>query len=331
MTVAWNKSQHTSFLLWDIDREFQNAYELYKQLQAKYGRKRSVWSRLAIKSQDDVLAKALSLGREVQNFMDAGKRRFGTRFEEGDGTCHTTLEAQLIRLQYEVRELLCDSAVSETVSIPYDDIITTAKSIRRICLEALHAQFDRFSTPTSLLYLPPPRFKIQYCAFAEQLRKDLESSEGSNLQTRKLQPRDRHDDRETCPDCHTCISVATHSGLPDARCILFTSHIKPEPESKDVNASYACSSCYKTFHDSYAFLDHVFQKQISSDRSCLRVSSPGLDIHEFDPSLIEQCFKNCLVRELSRTASEKYSKGHVAVQTREIELRLNSMRSATSW
>jgi hypothetical protein len=247
------------------------------------------------------------------------------------GTCHTTLEAQLTRIQYEVRELLCDSAVSEMVSIPYDDIITTAKSVRRICLEALQAQFERFSTPTSLLYLPPPRFKIQYCAFAEQLRKELESSEGSNLQTKKLRPRDRHDDREICTDCDTCISVATHSGLPDARCILFTSHVKPEPGSRAVNASYACSSCYKAFDDSYAFLDHIFQKQIGSDRSCLRISSPGLDIHDFDHSVIDQCFKNCLVRELSRTTSEKASTVHLKVQTKEIQVRLNSMRSATSW
>ncbi|KAF1925444.1 uncharacterized protein M421DRAFT_70002 [Didymella exigua CBS 183.55] len=331
MTATWNKSQHTSLLLWDIDREFQNAYELYVQLQAKSGFKRSAWSRLAMKSQDDVLAKALSLGREVRNFMGTGKKRFGARFEEGDATCHTILEAQLIRMQYEVRELLCDSAVSEIISIPYEDIITTAKSIRRICLEALHAQFERFSTPTSMLYLPPPRFKIQYCAFAEQLRKDLESSEGSNLQTKKLRPRDRHDDREICPDCDKCIAVATHSGLPDARCILFTSHIKPEAGSRADYASYACSSCYKTFDDSYAFLDHIFQKQIGSDRSCLRVSSPTLDIHEFDPFLIEQCFKNCLVRELSRTASERVSKDQATVQTKEIEVRLNSLRSATSW
>lgn len=246
-------------------------------------------------------------------------------------TCHTTLDAQLVRIQYEVRELLCDSAVSEAVSIPYDEIITTAKSIRRICLEALQAQFERFSTPTSMLYLPPLRFKIQYCAFAKQLRKDLDSSEGSNLQTKKLRPRDRHDDREICPDCNTCISVATHSGLPDARCILFTSHVKPECRSTANNASYACSGCYKTFDDSYAFLDHIFQKQIGSDRSCLRLSSPDLDIHGFDPSLIEQCFKNCLVREMSWTASEKATKGQVVVEEREIQLKLNSLTSATSW
>ncbi|KAF9698270.1 hypothetical protein EKO04_003366 [Ascochyta lentis] len=331
MAVTWNKSQHTSFLLWDIDREFQNAYELYEQLQAKSGHKRSAWSRLAVRSPDDGLAKALSLGREVRNFMETGKKRFGARFEQGDSTCHTTLEAQLIRIQYEVRELLCDSAVSQTVSIPYDEIITTSKSIRRICLDALHAQFDRFSTPTSSLYLPPPRFKVQYCTFAQKLREDLTSSEGSNLQTRKLRPRDRHDDREICPDCDTCISVATHSGLPDARCILFTSHVKPERGSTNNNANYACYSCYKTFDDSYAFLDHIFQKQIGSDRSCLRQSSPDLDIHELDRSLIEQCFKNCLVRELSRTTSEKAAKGHVVVQEKEIELKLNSLTSATSW
>ena len=88
MTVTWNKSQHTSFLLWDIDRGFQNAYELYEQLQAKSGRKRSAWSRIAIKNQDDVLATALNLGREVKNFMETGERRFGTRFEEGDGASH---------------------------------------------------------------------------------------------------------------------------------------------------------------------------------------------------------------------------------------------------
>lgn len=246
-------------------------------------------------------------------------------------TCHTALEAQNLRIQYEVREYLCDSAVSEALSIPYNNIITTARSIRRTCLEALQGQFDRFSTPASRLYLPPPRFKIQYCSFAERLRKDLESSEGSQLQTKKLRKRDRHDDREICPDCDTCISVATHSGLPDARCILFTSHIKPEFGSKASNATFACSSCYKSFSDSYAFLDHVFQKQTGSDRSCLRLSNPDLDIHEYDPSLLEQCLKNCLVRELSRAANDKKCEAQVTVQQKEIEIRLNSLGSATSW
>jgi hypothetical protein len=98
MTVTWNKSQHTSFLLWDIDREFQNAYELYEQLQSKCGRKRSAWSRLAIKSPDDVLAKALNLGREVKNLMETGTRRFGARFEEGDGL--SELEQSLARTDF---------------------------------------------------------------------------------------------------------------------------------------------------------------------------------------------------------------------------------------
>lgn len=84
MTFTWNKSQHTSFLLWDIDREFRNAYELYEQLQARSDIKRSAWVRLTVKSQDDVLAKALNLGREVIHFMETGKKRFGARFEEGD-------------------------------------------------------------------------------------------------------------------------------------------------------------------------------------------------------------------------------------------------------
>ena len=198
-------------------------------------------------------------------------------------------------------------------------------------MEALKGQFERFSTPTSLLYLPPPRFKIQHCSFAERLRKDLESSKGSSLQTKKLRPRDRHDDREVCPDCNTCIAVVTHSGLPDARCILFTSHVKPEPGSRTETASFACSSCYKCFSDSYAFLDHVFQKQIGSDRSCLRLSNPDLDLHELEPSLLEQCFKNCLIRELKRSATEKTGKRQSAVQQKEIEIRLNSFGSATSW
>lgn len=84
MAVTWNKSQHTSFLLWDIDREFQNAYELYEQLQAKSDAKRSTWSRLAVKAPDNGLAKTLSLGREVGNLMESGKKRFGARFEQGD-------------------------------------------------------------------------------------------------------------------------------------------------------------------------------------------------------------------------------------------------------
>lgn len=86
MTVAWNKSRHTSFLLWDIDHEFRNAYELYEQLPVETRRKRSAWTRFALKSPEDVLTKALTLGREVRALMDTGTKRFGARFEEGDST-----------------------------------------------------------------------------------------------------------------------------------------------------------------------------------------------------------------------------------------------------
>ena len=84
MPITWNKLRHTSALLWDIDREFWNAYELYGQLPAKQNTKRSSWVRLPIKSQDDMLAKALNLGREISILMEAGVKRFGSRFEDGD-------------------------------------------------------------------------------------------------------------------------------------------------------------------------------------------------------------------------------------------------------
>ena len=83
----WNKSQHTSLLLWDIDREFRNAYELYEQVRSKSSYKRTAWACLAVKSQDDALAKVLDIGREVRHYMESGKRRFGSAFEEGDCEC----------------------------------------------------------------------------------------------------------------------------------------------------------------------------------------------------------------------------------------------------
>jgi hypothetical protein len=86
MPITWNKLRHTSALLWDIDREFWNAYELYEQLPAKQISKRSSWVCLAVKSQDDMLAKTLNLGREVSSLMEAGIKRFGSRFEDGDCT-----------------------------------------------------------------------------------------------------------------------------------------------------------------------------------------------------------------------------------------------------
>ena len=84
MAVTWEKPQHTSFLLWDLDREFQNSYDAYEQWQARHRRKRSVWVCLGMKNHDDALGKALSLGRQVQRLMETGKESFGARFEQGD-------------------------------------------------------------------------------------------------------------------------------------------------------------------------------------------------------------------------------------------------------
>jgi hypothetical protein len=89
MAVSLDEPQHTFLSLWDIDREFQNAHEGYEQWQARHRRKRSAWACLAVKHQDDALGKALSLGREVQRIMEAGKLRFGTRFEQGDSKSST--------------------------------------------------------------------------------------------------------------------------------------------------------------------------------------------------------------------------------------------------
>jgi hypothetical protein len=84
MAFTWEKSQQTSFLLWDLDREFQNSYEAYEQWQARNRRGRSAWICFGVKNQDDVLGKALSLGRQVQRLMECGKELYGTRFEQGD-------------------------------------------------------------------------------------------------------------------------------------------------------------------------------------------------------------------------------------------------------
>lgn len=335
MALPWDKPQHTSLTLWDIDREFQDAYEAYGQWQARHRSKRTVWACFGTKNRDDTVGKALCLGRSVQRLMATGKERFGSRFEEGDcksahyilkytyllnsAKCNTTLSAQLLRLQYEVRQPLYDSVFRSTPTIPLDDIITTAKSIRRACLTALREQYARLETPTFTPILPPPRFKVEYCPFADELRADLKASKQSSLRAKRAKPHDRHDDREICPHCDACISVTAHSGLPAYRCILFTSHIALDPAQHDDKATFACNSCYKTFEDSYAFLDHYFQKQIGSERSCLRMSrsSSGswLVSEQFvdsDPSLVEQCLKNCLLREKRRgkvTIREVHSSG----------------------
>lgn len=165
---------------------------------------------------------------------------------------------------------------------------------------------------------------MEFCPFADQLRKDLKETKSSNLRTKKLKSKDRYDDRELCPHCDACISVTAHSGLPDYRCILFTSHIAQSPTAVDDKAMFACSSCNKTFDDSYAFLDHVFQRQIGSERSCMRRTMSGRwtineDFAESDPSLVEQCLKNCLMRELTRVRTQKKTMmSQVIVREKEI-------------
>lgn len=81
---SWEESDYASFLLWDIDREFQNAYEAYEQWLARNRRRRSAWQCITGSTQEDALGKALSLGRHVQKLIDDGKEAFGSRFERGD-------------------------------------------------------------------------------------------------------------------------------------------------------------------------------------------------------------------------------------------------------
>jgi hypothetical protein len=211
-------------------------------------------------------------------------------------------------------------------------MITTAKGIRRTCLHALQDQMTRFNSRELVPMLPPPRFKVKYCPFADQLRKDLVASKSSNLKARKLHPHNRHDDRELCPHCDACISVTAHSGLPAYRGILFTCHVERDPRATDDKTTFACNSCYKTFEDSYAFLDHVFQKQIGSNRSCMRRASSQFTLYqkeymESDPSLVEQCLKNCLNRELKRMRTEKQSKSTIRLVESEVH---SNMRDSTS-
>ncbi|KAH8717081.1 hypothetical protein GQ44DRAFT_624255 [Phaeosphaeriaceae sp. PMI808] len=330
MAVTWEKTQHAFLTLWDIDREFQNANEAYEQWQARHRRKRTAWACLSTKHQDDALGKVLSLGRQVQRVMETGKEIFGARFEQGDTTCHTTLSSQLLRLQYEIRQPLYDSVLQPgRTSISYDEIITTAKSIRRTCLTALRDQMARFESREFVPMLPPPRFKVEYCPFANELKNDLKTSRSSSLRTRKVRPNNRHDDRELCPHCDACISVTAHSGLPDYRCILFTSHVARDFNAADDKATFACNSCYKTFDDSYAFLDHVFQKQIGTARSCMRTASSRLTLYEefmeSDPSLVEQCLKNCLMRELTRVRTQKMLKSTIRVVETEVHPSLRGL------
>lgn len=205
-----------------------------------------------------------------------------------------------------------------------------AKSIRRTCLNALRDQYARFDSRAFAPILPPPRFKVEFCPFADELRKDLVEKKSSHLRTKKIRSKDRFDDRELCPHCDACISVTAHSGMPDYRCILFTSHIARDSTCADDRATFACNSCYKTFEDSYAFLDHAFQKQIGSESSCMRRTNSGRwtindQFMESDPSLVEQCLKNCLMRELTRVRTQKKLRASVIVTEKEITSNTRSL------
>lgn len=85
-TASWNDSQSISFVLWDIDREFQNSHEAYEQWLAKTRRKKSTWKCIARSNNEDPLEKSLSLGGHVMKAIKEGKEAFGSTFEKGDCT-----------------------------------------------------------------------------------------------------------------------------------------------------------------------------------------------------------------------------------------------------
>lgn len=75
----------TSFLLWDIEREFQTAHEAYEQWMRKTQRRRSTWDILAGSRKEDPLHRSLRLGSQVQKAVQEGQRKFGQKFDKGDG------------------------------------------------------------------------------------------------------------------------------------------------------------------------------------------------------------------------------------------------------
>ena len=204
-----------------------------------------------------------------------------------------------------------DAAYSRTHSkLPFEQILTAARGARRSCLQALRDQHSRLSSRKIAPILPPPRFSVKYCPFAAQLQKD---GKKSTFIAKKVRPQDRLDEREICPYCSAQISVAMHSGLPDYRHLLFQAHLAPSVQSCSASATFACTSCYKTFEDSYGFLDHIFQKEIGSERSCQW--RPGSTIWPVnpsfatnDPALIQKCLRNCLRREATRARTLQKSK-----------------------
>jgi hypothetical protein len=83
-SASWDEPHYTSFLLWDIDREFQTANEAYEEWLAKNRRRRAVWRCIVGSHEEDALGKTLSLGRRVQKCIQDGQDAFGSRFERGD-------------------------------------------------------------------------------------------------------------------------------------------------------------------------------------------------------------------------------------------------------
>lgn len=63
-----------------------------------------------------------------------------------------------------------------------------AKSTRRACLTALREQYARLESPILSPVLPPPRFKVEFCPFADKLRKDLKQSKSSTLRAKRAFP-----------------------------------------------------------------------------------------------------------------------------------------------
>ncbi|KAF2005138.1 hypothetical protein P154DRAFT_560081 [Amniculicola lignicola CBS 123094] len=330
MADSWEKAHYTSLTLWDIDREFQQCNEAYEQWSARNQRKRSRWECLGVKHQDDAIGRALSLGRRVQEIVDLGIDVFGTKFERGDSICHAILASQLLRIHHEISVPLLDYALARGPTIlPTSEILMAAKGIRRTVLQALQDQYERLRTPTITPFLPPPRFSVNLCPYALQLKKDRKSK----FPTKKLHPNDPHDDREICPYCNAHISITPHSGLPNYRRLLFQSHTICGPNNR---STFTCTTCYKAFDDSYGFLDHIFQKEIRSERSCLKRWSSQVNLNqiflslESSPEVVTKCLKNCLRRELTRIRAVNKARvdegAERAVKAKEMERMLRRGR-----
>lgn len=211
---------------------------------------------------------------------------------------------------------LLDSLQSRRAApLAYDAVLRAAKGVRWACLMALQDQIARLSVRQSFPVLPPPRFRVEFCPLALQLQMDQVNGFKSNIGVHRACPQDPNDDREVCPFCSAHINVSAHSGLPEYRRILYQSHVRIPRQAKEKRAAFACTSCYKTFDDSYALLEHAFQRDIGSELSCLKKRSyvfkdSGSRVENL---LVEQCLKNCLEREMQRKVGADKSKEVVTI------------------